>query len=69
MPGCDSENSTLEKEEEPTASLYVNDNDELDQSSEDDVVEQLMSLPDEYANLPQFNALDPNAPNIASWAI
>ena len=39
MPGCDSGNSTLEQEEEPTAPLYVNNDDEQDQSSDYDVVQ------------------------------
>ena len=61
MPGCDSGNSTLGQEDEPTAPLYVNNDDEQDQSSDYDVVEQIMSLPDEYAELPLFTVLDLNA--------
>ena len=60
MPGSDSGSSVLEQEE-PIAPLYVDNDAEQDQSSDDDLVEQIMSLPDEYANLPPFNVLDPLA--------
>ena len=49
------------EQEEPIAPLYVDKDAEQDQSSDDDLVEEIMSLPDEYANLPPFNVLDPLA--------
>ena len=60
MPGSDSGSSALEQEE-PIAPLYVDKDTEQDQSSDDDLVDEIMSLPDEYANLPPFNFLDPLA--------
>ena len=51
----------MEQEQEPIAPPYVDRDDEQDQSSDDDLVEQIMSLPDECANLPLSNVLDPLA--------
>ena len=63
MLGSDSGSSILEQADEPIAPLYVDKDTEQDQdeSSDDDLVEQIMSLPEEYANVPPFNVLDPLA--------
>ena len=40
--------------------LLISTSEEQDQSSDDDYVEQILSMPEKFANLPPFNILDPD---------
>ena len=46
-------------ETEPNLPLFST-SEEQDQSSDDEYVEQILSMPEKFANLPPFNILDPD---------
>ena len=59
--GCASSSDCSEgsPETEPNLPLFST-SEEQDQSSDDECVEQILSMPEKFANLPQFNILDPD---------